>query len=97
MQTTFDQSHGFADKTTAGIDRLSSGAHQAVDRLAHAAATTAEQIGRRGGEFRARQAQLSEAALDVVRRHPVASVGIALGVGMLLSALSMVNGRSSPH
>ena len=98
MQTILDPSQaGFADKTAASIDRLSTGAHQAVDKVAQAASTAAEQIGERTGQLRARQAQLSEAARECVRRHPMASVGIALGVGALLSMLSMFNGRSTHH
>jgi len=96
MQTTsFEPTpQGLSDKATAGIDRMTSGAHQAVDRVAQAATTAAEQIGQRGSELRARQAQLSDAARECVRRHPMASIGIALGVGLLLSLFS---GRSSTH
>lgn len=93
MQTTsFDPTQTpLADKAAAGIDRLSSGAHHAVDSVAQAAATAAEQIGQRSTELRAKQEMWTESARDCVRRHPIASVGIALGVGALLSLF----GRSS--
>jgi ElaB/YqjD/DUF883 family membrane-anchored ribosome-binding protein len=86
MQTTTqDPSQGLTDRTDAGIERLSSGAHHAVDRLAQAACAAAEQIGHRGTELRAMQEEWTESARECVRRHPFASVGIALGVGLLLS------------
>lgn len=91
--TTFDPTQpAFTDKAAAGIDRLSSGAHQAVDRVAQAAATAAEQIGQRSTQLRARQVQFSDAARECVRTHPIASIGIAVGVGLLLS---LFTGRSS--
>ena len=80
--------HQAVDKTAAGIDRLSSGAHQAVDKVAQAATAAAEQIGQRSTELRARQMELTDAARECVRRHPMASIGIALGVGVLLSVLT---------
>lgn len=87
MQTTsFDPAQtGLPEKAAAGIDRFSTGAHQAVDRVAQAAATAAEQIGTRSTELREKQEMWTESARDCVRRHPIASVGIALGVGVVLS------------
>jgi ElaB/YqjD/DUF883 family membrane-anchored ribosome-binding protein len=90
--TTLDPTQtGLSDKAAAGIDRLSSGAHQTVDRVAQAATTAAEQIGQRGEQLRAKQEMWAESARECVRRHPMASVGIALGIGLLLSLF----GRSS--
>ena len=86
--------HQAVDKTTASVDRLSTGAHQAVDKFAQAAATAAEQIGHRAEQMRAQQMEWTEAARACVRRHPMASIGIAVGVGVLLS---MFNGRSTRH
>jgi len=77
--------HQAVDKAAAGIDRLSSGAHQAVDKVAQAASTAAQQIGQRGSELRATQKQWTESAQEYVRRHPMATIGIAFGVGLLLS------------
>ena len=84
--------HEAVDKTAASVDRLSSGAHEAVDKVAQAAATAAEQFGQRAEQMRARQEQWTTAARECVRRHPMASIGIAVGVGVLLS---MFNGRST--
>lgn len=86
--------HEAADRASARIDRMSSGAQHAVERVADAASTAARTISRRGSELRARQSQMTESARDCVRRHPIASVGIAVGVGLLLSLFSG-HGRSS--
>lgn len=94
MQTTSFEptASSMTDKATTGIDRISSGAHEAVDRVAQAAATAAEQLGQRSVQLRARQAELTDAARECVRRHPLASIGIAVGIGLLLS---LINGRAN--
>lgn len=78
-------SAALAERAAAGIGRASSSAHQAVDRMAESAAFAAERLGRTGGQLRAKQDYWMGAARGCVRNHPLASIGIALGVGLLLS------------
>lgn len=87
MQTTTSGSNvaGGVEKGAAKIEELSSSAQEALDRAAHAASAKLRQAGERGQEWIHYQDELLEGARDCVRRHPVASVMIAVGVGMLFS------------
>ena len=76
------------------IERASDRAHQAVDRAAGAASSVADRIGERvdalaerGEELRELPENWIEGARDYVREHPVASLGIALAAGYLLSMM----------
>lgn len=77
-----------AEKTAAGIESLAGSAHQAVDRVSGTVAAAARQLGDQGQELLAAQRRLTEASRDTVRRHPIASVAIALATGVLLSRLA---------
>ncbi|KON82223.2 hypothetical protein PA01_01415 [Azoarcus sp. PA01] len=76
---------GSAEKGAEKIEHLSSTAHEAVDRFAGAASSTLRHAGEKGQEWMATQEQMLEGARECVRRHPVASVMIAVGVGILFS------------
>ncbi len=76
------------------IERVSQGAHQAIDRAASAASTAAERIGERAEALAEKRDELLElpgdwieGARDYVREHPLASLGIALAAGYVLSML----------
>jgi ElaB/YqjD/DUF883 family membrane-anchored ribosome-binding protein len=77
-----------ADRAAAGIERLSSTAHHAVDRAAETAATAAHQLADQGQRLVSTGDHLAEMTRDCVRHHPIASVGVAVGVGLLLSLLT---------
>ncbi len=87
MQTTTPGSNvtGSADIGAEKIEQLSSRAQDAIDRAAHAASSGLRHAGERGQEWMHHQDELLEGARECVRRHPVASVMIAVGVGMLFS------------
>lgn len=76
---------GSADRGASKIEQLSDSAHHTVDRITEAAASTLRSAGMRGQHWMHQQDELLEGARECVRRHPVASVMIALGVGMLFS------------
>lgn len=76
-----------SDAARPMVDRLASGAHQTVDKLASVAAQAAETLGVKGGQLKNFQAQAMEQCRGYVREHPVASVGIAIAAGFLLSRL----------
>jgi ElaB/YqjD/DUF883 family membrane-anchored ribosome-binding protein len=78
----------FADKAHVGIDRLSTGAHDTVERVAAATANAAERLGAKGGEWLQAKDQWAESTRGYVREHPLAALGIALAAGYLLSRLT---------
>jgi ElaB/YqjD/DUF883 family membrane-anchored ribosome-binding protein len=75
------------------VDRIADGAHQAVDRLASVAATAADTLSVRGAQIRDAQVKLTGTARSYVSAHPLATVGIAVGVGFLLSRLFSSSSR----
>ena len=77
-------SRGNAEK---GIDRLSSTAHETVDRVTQTAAAYAERFGERAEEFLEMKDNWVEGAREYVREHPVAALGIAVAAGYVLSML----------
>jgi len=70
------------------IDRLSQGAHQAVDRASSAASTMAERAAQKGDELMEMKDNWVEGAADYVREHPIAALGIAAAAGYLFSVIS---------
>ena len=76
-----------SDAARPVVDRIASGAHQAVDKIAGAAGQAAENLGVSGEQLKNAQMQAMEQCRVYVRDHPVASLGIAIAAGFLLSRL----------
>jgi ElaB/YqjD/DUF883 family membrane-anchored ribosome-binding protein len=68
-------------------ERVSDGAHRAVDTAADRANALADRFGERADELMEMKEDWVEAARGYVREHPVASLGIAVAAGYLLSAI----------
>lgn len=67
--------------------RIASDAHRAVDMIASAASQTADSIESSVGQIRGVQGRAFEQCRDYVRDNPLTSLGLAVGVGALLSRL----------
>lgn len=76
-----------SDAARPVVDRIASSAHRAVDRIASGAGHAAETLSVRGEQLRNAQLRTMEQCRGYVRDHPVASVGIAVVAGFLLSRL----------
>ena len=76
-----------SDAARPSVDRIASGAHQAVDKIADVATQAAETLGVKGGQMKQAQARLMEDCSAYVRDNPLASLGIAVAAGFLLSRL----------
>ncbi|MEO8304311.1 MAG: hypothetical protein ABI724_09325 [Betaproteobacteria bacterium] len=76
-----------ADAARPTVDRISSGAHQAVDKIADVASQAADTLSATGGQLKEAQERLVEDAGRFMRNNPVASLGIAVAAGFLLSRL----------
>jgi ElaB/YqjD/DUF883 family membrane-anchored ribosome-binding protein len=70
------------------IDKLSQGAHSAVDRASSVAASMADRVGQKGEELMEMKDNWVEGAADYVREHPIAALGIAAAAGYLFSVIS---------
>jgi len=69
------------------MERIASGAHQAVDKLASAAGQAAEALAVKGGQLKHVQARAMEQCRAYVAEHPLTSIGIVMVAGFLLSRL----------
>jgi ElaB/YqjD/DUF883 family membrane-anchored ribosome-binding protein len=76
-----------SDSARPAVDRMESSAHDVVDRAAGVASHTAATLGIKGEQLKSAQKRLMENARDYVREHPVASLGIAVATGYVLSRL----------
>ena len=76
------------------IERVGQSAHQAVDRATDAASSVAERLGEHAETLTEKRDELMElpetwveGARDYVREHPIASLGIAVAAGYLISMI----------
>jgi hypothetical protein len=81
---TIDSASGAA---RPALDHLVTGAHGAVDSAGAAATRAAETIGATGDRLNDSGQRIVERASGYVREHPVASLGMAVATGYLLSRL----------
>lgn len=80
------------------VDRATSSAHETVDHLADMASHAAETVEQKSAEFKEMQAKFMENATQYVQAHPMASLGIAVATGFLLSKmLSSSSHHSDQH
>jgi len=82
MEPTSTRSTG-----TDQIERASSTAHDTIDRVAQTASAYAERFGEKAEEWLEMKDNWVEGAREYVREHPIAALGIAVGVGYVLSML----------
>jgi ElaB/YqjD/DUF883 family membrane-anchored ribosome-binding protein len=75
-----------SDTASPLVARFASGAHQAVDTIANVAGQAAESLGS-SEQVKQAQARAFEFGRAYVRDHPLASVGIAIAAGYVLSRL----------
>ena len=70
------------------IERASSSAHEAVDRVTQAASQYAERFGETAEQWLEMKDNWVEGARDYVREHPIAALGIAAAAGYLLHMIT---------
>ena len=74
-----------AEQTSAGLSRLSETAHQTMERLTQAASQATSRLAPRVEELL--NAPPVERARTYMRAHPLAAIGIAVAIGLVLSRL----------
>ena len=70
------------------VERVSSSAHEAVDRVAQTASAYAERFGERAEEWLEMKDNWVEGAREYVREHPIAALGMAVAAGYVLHMLT---------
>lgn len=86
------------DRMQTATDRMTRGAHQAVDRIAERAAPAVEQmrgaaeratdmVGSKIDEFTSMQEEWAESMREQVRNRPLAILGAAVLAGLILGRL----------
>ena len=69
------------------IDNAFTTAHDAVDKIATAADQAVEALGEKGEQLKNAEHRLMDNCHGYVRTNPVASIGIAVAAGFILSRL----------
>jgi ElaB/YqjD/DUF883 family membrane-anchored ribosome-binding protein len=70
-----------------GVNRLKTGAHEAMDKVAHATAQAGEALSEKGEQLHDIEQNLVKNCRGYVHDNPIVSLGIAVGIGFLLSRL----------
>ena len=79
--------HSVTDAAGPAVDRMASGAHEAVDKMADAVVQAAETLDVKSEQLKNLQVRWLEMGSAYIRDHPVKSLGIAMVGGFLLSRL----------
>lgn len=69
------------------VDQFRSSAHSAVDKTANATVHAAKAFSKKGDQLKNAEAQYMEQFRNYVHEKPLASFGLAMGVGFLLNHL----------
>lgn len=69
------------------VDRAARGVHDTVDRLADVAGRATESFGEHGEKLTEQKERLMAQTRTYVQTHPVATIGIAVAAGFLLSRI----------
>ena len=76
-----------SDAAQPAIENLRASAHKAVDSAGDAATHAAGTLGAKGDQLQEKGKMIAERTGSYVREHPVASLGMAVAAGYLLSRL----------
>ena len=92
MQGSSQGSAGTVDKLTeqasAGLNKLSDTAQQTMGRVSQAASQAAARLSDKGHELYDMRGEYIDTARTYVRQHPIAAIGIAIAIGLLVSRLT---------
>jgi ElaB/YqjD/DUF883 family membrane-anchored ribosome-binding protein len=69
------------------FNQLKSGAHDAMDKVANATSQAAEALSHKGEQLQDAEQQLLKNCRGYIQDNPVVALGVAVGVGFLISRL----------
>lgn len=76
------------EQASAGLSRLSDTAQQTMGRVTQAASQAAGRLSDKGHELYDLQSEYIDTARSYVREHPMAAIGIAIAIGLVISRLT---------
>jgi ElaB/YqjD/DUF883 family membrane-anchored ribosome-binding protein len=82
--------HKIDSMSSAGkpaVDRMTASAHEAVDKVSNVANHAVDTLGVKGEQLNAAEKRLVASTSAYVQEHPVASLGIAIATGYVLSRI----------
>lgn len=82
-----DTINSVSEAARPAVDRIATSAHEVVDKVAGVATQAAETLGVKGDQIKSAQQKLVESAREYMHEHPVATLGIAVAAGFVLSRL----------
>lgn len=77
-----------AEKAGTSLGQLQQSAQQTMDRVTEAASQAAQRLSEHSDELWAMQDRAMESTRAYVRAHPIAAIGIAIAIGLILSRLT---------
>jgi ElaB/YqjD/DUF883 family membrane-anchored ribosome-binding protein len=77
-----------AEQASAKLGRLSETAHQTLGRVSEVASQAASRLSAKGHELLELRGEAVDTARSYVREHPIAAIGIAIAIGLLISRLT---------
>lgn len=91
IQQAESNAHHTIDKAAEAarptVDRIASGVHHAVDEAAQAAKHAADTVSAKGEQLKNAEQHLVTYSREYMQKHPIASLGIAVAAGFLLSRI----------
>jgi len=69
------------------FNQLKSGAHDAMDKVTNATSQAAEALSHKGEQLQDAEQQLLKNCQGYIQDNPVVALGVAVGVGFLISRL----------
>jgi ElaB/YqjD/DUF883 family membrane-anchored ribosome-binding protein len=82
--------HTIASTSRSGtpvVDRMTAGAHEAVDKISSVANHAVDTLGVKSDQLTVAEKRLVAGTRQYVQDHPVASLGIAIATGYFLSRM----------
>jgi ElaB/YqjD/DUF883 family membrane-anchored ribosome-binding protein len=91
VENTSSSIHNAIDHTSDAIhpavDQVVSGVHKAVDKLANVASQAADTLELKSGKIKEVQSRFNEGCRTQIRYKPLATLGVAVAAGFLVSWL----------
>jgi ElaB/YqjD/DUF883 family membrane-anchored ribosome-binding protein len=85
--TTGQTTEDVANRAGEKLNQFTDAAQQTMDRVTQAASDAASRLSARGEELWAMRGQATDTARTYMREHPLATIGIAVAIGLILSRL----------